>query len=163
MHGEAASALADTAEKLAGARWLTPRAEGKWTPAEIVEHLNLSYETLLRELAGGKGMQVRTKLWQRLLLRFTLMPKLLRGGKFPLARAPRETRPAAANPDPVSAIAAFRERSLRLDALAAEVVASGRRRKLTHAYFGSASVPKAVLLCARHVQHHQKQLAELRS
>lgn len=159
IHLDAAADLAASAERIPSERWMLPRAEGKWSPAETVEHLVLAYDTLLRELAGGPGMALRTKLWQRVLLRFTMVPKLLRGGGFPAgARSPRETRPQSANPDQGAAITGFRDRASQFDAEVAAAMSSGRRVLLTHAYFGKAGLAEAMLLCARHVQHHQKQL-----
>ena len=159
IHLDAAAELVASAERIPAERWMLPRAEGKWSPAEVVEHLTLAYDIILRELGGGPGMMVRTKLWQRIMLRFTLIPKLLRGEGFPAgARAPRETRPQSANPDQKAAVAGFRDRAARLDADVAAAITSGRRIRLTHAYFGSAGLGEAMLLCARHVQHHQKQL-----
>ncbi|HUP48778.1 MAG TPA: DinB family protein [Thermoanaerobaculia bacterium] len=162
LHSEVAASLAASAERIPADRWLTPRAEGKWTPAEIVEHLNLVYDALLRELNGGGAMKIRTKWWHRVLLRWTLVPKLLRGEPFPAgARAPRETRPAAANRDQQAAVLGFRERAARLESSAQEALNSGpRRARLTHAYFGSATVKEGVLLCARHIVHHHQQMKE---
>src|SRR4051812_40127940 len=75
-------------------RWASPIAPGKWTPAEMTCHLLESYRVLRRELAGGPGMQLRLRRLHRLVLRYTLFPRILRRGQFPAgARAPRETRP----------------------------------------------------------------------
>lgn len=158
LHAEAATELVSAAEAIPTDRWLLPRADGKWSPAEIVEHLTLAYDVLLRELGGGPGMQIRTTLWQRLLLRLTLFPKILRGEPFPAnARAPREMRPAMPAIDQPSAIARFRDLAARFDSETREV----RSGRLTHAYFGRSSVQKGVILCARHVQHHLQQLREI--
>ena len=160
IHSQAADALASTAESIPSEAWLAPIGEKKWSPAQIVEHLNCAYDVLTRELEGGQGMVVQTTIWQRILLRIFLVPKLLRGGAFPRnARAPREIRPATANPDQRQAVADFRARAARFDAAATE--ADARGAELTHAYFGHAPVAEGALLCARHVQHHQKQLAAL--
>jgi hypothetical protein len=159
IHAAAAADLIAAAQEVPRDSWMQPRAEGKWSPADVVEHLNLAYDALLKDLDGGGGMKIRTKLWQRILLRYTLVPKLLRGGAFPEnARAPRETRPANTNADQQAAIDTFRQRSERFDSTAAEAVAGGRRVKVTHAYFGRASITEGMLLCARHIQHHLKQL-----
>jgi len=83
LHGQAADALAVKAAGVPADRWLKPRAEGKWSPAEVVEHLNTVYDVVLKEIAGAPGMQIRTALWQRVLLRFTMVPKILRGDGFP--------------------------------------------------------------------------------
>lgn len=155
LHDKAVKELAAAAERVPADRWLTPRAEGKWSPAEVVEHLNLVYDVVLRELSGGAGMQLRTKWWMRVLLRLTIVPKILRGGGFPAgARAPKETRPALSTTDQHELIARFRERAARFAAAAA----ADSTKSITHAYFGAAKVPESVLLAARHIEHHAKQL-----
>lgn len=160
IHANAAKSLAETAASIPADRWLTPRAEGKWSPGHVLQHLNQTYEVLLRELRGGTGMAVQTKLWQRVLLRFTIVPKILRGDGFPSgARAPREIRPAEPAADQDAAIAKFVALSKEFDGVAVKVHASGGA-KLSHAYFGKASVPDSVLLCSRHIEHHTRQLKE---
>lgn len=159
LHSDAAAAVAAAAERIPPEKWMAPRGAGKWSPAQVLEHLSLSYDVLNRELTGGPGMQIRTKLWQRVFLRFTMLPKLMRGGGFPEgARAPREVREPVGNPDQRAAIASFRERAAKFEALADGAQHSGRRVLLTHAYFGRSNVRNAVLLCARHVEHHEAQL-----
>ena len=157
LHTDAVSDLVATASSVPEARWRAPRAEGKWSPAETVEHLTIAYDVLLRELAGGGGMAIRTTLWQRILLRLTLVPKILRDGAFPKgARAPRETRPQMPEHGQAEAIARFRERATRFSETAADP--RHARARLTHAYFGRASVTNTILLCARHIEHHRAQL-----
>ncbi len=159
LHRTAAADIAAAAERIPDDQWPRARAAEKWSPAEVLEHLNLTYEVLLRELAGGEGMKIRTKWWQRHFLRFTVMPKILRGGSFPArAPAPRELRPAVANPDRAAAIAAFRQRADQFTQAAEAAHRNGAPRTLTHAYFGRASIADAVLFCARHLQHHRAQL-----
>lgn len=159
VHSEMASLLAASAENVPPDRWLLPIGEAKWSPAEIVEHLSLGYDVLTGELEGGSGMKIKTSAWQRILLRLWLVPKLLRGGAFPKnARSPRELRPASANPDQRAALKSFREKATRFESLAAGMQGDGSRAQLTHAYFGRAGLAESVMLCARHVQHHQKQL-----
>ena len=155
LHDGAANAFAAAAERVPADRWLAPRAEAKWSPAEVVEHLNLVYDVALRELAGGTGMALRTKFWQRVVLRFTILRKILRGDGFPAgAPAPRETRPALSTTDQGELIARFRERAARF----AAVAAADRDQRITHAYFGASKVPKSVLLVARHIEHHTTQV-----
>ncbi|HYH06397.1 MAG TPA: DinB family protein [Thermoanaerobaculia bacterium] len=156
VHQEAAASVAATIEQIPADVWLRPRADGKWSPADTLNHLLLTYDTLQREMEGGTGMVVITRMWQRVLLRLLLVPKLLRGGAFPKnARAPRELRPTAPPLDQAAAAAKFRARAAAFEAAAEKA----QDRRITHAYFGSASVANGVLLCTRHMQHHQKQLA----
>jgi hypothetical protein len=160
FHSEVAAELVSAAQGVPPQKWLVPRDEGKWCPAQVVEHLNLAYDVLLRELAGGEGMKIRTKFLRRMLLRWTIMPRLMRGAPFPPGvPAPREIRGPVANADQAAAIAAFAERAVRFEAAAAQAQEKGGVR-LTHAYFGKSSVEQGILLCAQHVRHHRKQLLE---
>ncbi len=158
-HGSAVASFASAAEAVAPSAWNVPRAEGKWSPALITGHLIRTYDVLIAEVEGGAGMKVRLPAWKRLFLRLTLMPRLLRGGAFPRAvPAPPEILPTEAPPDPANGAALFRQRARELEA----AVRNARTRKpparITHAYFGAAPLPTAVLFCARHIEHHRAQL-----
>jgi hypothetical protein len=159
LHAAAVEDFAAAAQRIPAAAWLVPRAEGKWSPAEIVEHLNTTYAVVLDELAGGPGMKIRTKWWQRLLLYPTIRRRILTGRGFPPgARAPREVRPATVPADQRGAIAAFRELARKFDEAIADAVSGGRRVRITHAYFGRSSAMTGMLFAARHIEHHRAQL-----
>jgi hypothetical protein len=160
LHDDAVAAYVARARALEELTWSAPLQPGKWSPAEITQHLTLTFEVLTRELRGGPGMRVRVKPLKRLLLRLTLVRRMLRGGPFPRgAPAPRELRP-----EPVpgvtreDALAAMTQRAAAFVELAGRTHAAGRPRSLTHAYFGAMSLPDAMLMSARHVEHHTRQL-----
>src|SRR5215210_7371739 len=137
VHGEAAAAVAASAERIGGDQWSAARAEGKWSPAEVIEHLNLAYDVLLAEMAGGPGMRIKTRPLQRIMLRMMLLPKLLRGQPFPKGiPAPREIRPAVSGADQHAAITSFKAKAQQFDAAAAKAIADGSGVRLTHPYFG---------------------------
>lgn len=69
MHREALGDFVATAEAVAPADWNAPVQEKKWSPAEITEHLRLSYVAVRAELAGQAGMRIRTRWWQQRLFR----------------------------------------------------------------------------------------------
>ena len=161
VHSDVVSSVVSAAEGIAPDRWDVARAEGKWSPAEVVEHLILTYDTMTGEAGGAPGMRLRTKWWPRLLWRFTILPRLLRGAPFPPGvPAPRELRPTVTR-GRSEAIAAFRDRAAKFDAAIASGL--GTPKKLTHAYLGKLSLPDAMLFCARHMQHHEKQLRAIGS
>lgn len=160
FHEQAIAEFAAVAERVPAGEWRVPLAEGKWSPAEVVEHVGLAYAVLHGELEGGPGMKMRTKWWQRLVMRPTILRRILRGGGFPPnVPAPREIRPVAPETDPATAIAAFRERAARFTASVLRAHAGGRPPKLTHPYLGRGPLRHAVLLNARHTRHHLEQLA----
>jgi hypothetical protein len=158
-HGSAVSSFASAAEAVEPTLWHVPRAAGKWSPALVTGHLIRTYEVLIDELAGGPGMRILLPAWKRLFLRLTLMPKLLRGDGFPRrAPAPPEIRPTEAPPDPQSGAALFRQRAQEFETAVQNARVRRPRARITHAYFGAAPLAKAVLFCARHIEHHQGQL-----
>lgn len=158
-HRSVSSAFAAAAEAVAPDAWHLPLSEGKWTPSQITAHLIQTYDVLLRELEGGPGMRVRVRFLRRMLLRLTVMPRLLRGGRFPdRIPAPPEIRPVN-TPDQQEGIALFRQRASEFEATAERVRRQNPRAQVTHAYFGSASIANGVLFCARHIEHHRAQIS----
>jgi hypothetical protein len=156
IHASAAQRFSNSAAAIAADRWLQPVAEGKWSPALIASHLIQTYDIVLSELRGGPGMQIRTSRLMRLALRIVLVPRLLGGGAFPDgARAPKETRPPADPPEQRAAIERFDRMARELDAAARSATPAQR---ITHAYFGAYSVARGVLLCARHIEHHEAKM-----
>ena len=156
VHGSAVAAFASAAEAVEPESWYLPRAEGKWSPAQIADHLIRSYDVLLREIRGGAGMRIRTRAWMRILLRHTYMRRILRGGWFPAGvPAPSEIRPAKEElPGQASAVALFRQRAEEFE----RTVREQPPVRMTHPYFGVLGAEDGVLLCARHIEHHRGQL-----
>jgi hypothetical protein len=136
-------------------RWRTPRAEGKWTPAQETAHVILAYETLLRELRGGQGLALRATPLRRRFYRLIGLTSILWRGRIPVAaRAPRETRPDDVT-DPATTLLA------RLESLTGEfetdVTGAWRERpnaRLTHHLFGTLSLDQAIRLMTVHTRHH---------
>jgi hypothetical protein len=161
LHESAAGEYASAAEALSPEMWATARGEGKWSPAQVTDHLILAYQALQRELSGGPGMALRTTAWQRVLLRLLLVPRLLRGAAFPRgARAPREIRPSEVTQDQRALIARFRDHAERFQAAIQDAHARNPGQRLTHPYFGASSLHDSLVLCARHILHHLRQLPE---
>jgi hypothetical protein len=155
LHARLAEAFIETAAAIPDHRWLQPLAAEKWSPAEIAAHLVTTYDLVTGELRGGAGMAIRTNFLQQILLRLIFGWRILYMGVFPKGiKAPRETRPPAPLPKD-EALSSLRSRREAFDA-AARNASPGQT--LSHAYFGRASVDKGVLLVARHIEHHRRQL-----
>lgn len=146
-------------ERLEDAAWLRAPAPEKWCPGQIAEHLVLSYDALLSELAGGHGMRLRGSWGRRLWIRLRYLPMVLRQGRMPSgAPAVREVRPSEPPRPRVLVVEALRERAARFDRELTRAFEAGGRR-LTHPFFGSLRPPQALKLVAVHLEHHRKQLA----
>lgn len=146
-------------ERLEEAAWERPPAPQKWCPGQIAEHLVLSYDALLSELAGGRGMRLRGSWWRRSLIRLRYLPMVLEQGRMPSgAPAVREVRPPAPPPARAVVVEALRERAARFDRELTRAFEAGGGR-LTHPFFGSLRPPQALKFVAVHLEHHRKQLA----
>jgi hypothetical protein len=157
-HRASVAALVDSLLAVPAAAWHAPREGGKWSPAQVAEHLRLTYVVVNGELAGGAGLRLRSSAFLRLFLRLAYLPRILRTGRLPRpALAPREVRPG---PGPYD----LDEMALALQALAAEferlVVAKGPRAGavVTHHLFGTLSAAQAWRFVAVHNEHHRLQL-----
>jgi hypothetical protein len=158
-HAAAVGSFLRAAGQIAASEWDRPPADGKWSAAEVVEHVRLSFDVMATEVKGGSGMRVVVSPWKAFVLRWLFLPRILRTGRFPRgSRAPKEVRPTPTSADRNEAMARLRVASEELSDACARV-ASPRSRRLTHAYFGPLPLPTVLRLLARHTRHHEKQLA----
>jgi len=159
LHRRAVAELLTAARELDDAAWPRPVAPGKWSPAEIVTHLRMADEAVIRELSGGPSLRLRTPLWMRLPLRLTLKPRLLAGKRFPKGvRAPREARPEGPTAPRAETIERFGSGAARLREALSDVHGRRHRVRLTHPYFGAMSAEETLRFTARHIEHHTRQL-----
>jgi hypothetical protein len=155
LHAQNVAAFLSSVASCADSRWNEPRAEGKWSPAEVAAHLVTSYEVVIGELRGKGGLAIKTSRLQQIVLRLLFGWRILYFGRFPRGvKAPRETRPPAGLPKEV-AIEQFRARAAEFETAARE---AGPGQRLSHTYFGKGKVSDGVLLCARHIEHHRQQI-----
>jgi uncharacterized protein DUF1569 len=159
-HRTALAAFLDAAEALDEPAWRAPWASGKWTRAQIAEHLALAYEALLRELATGEGVRVRGPRWRQTVLRWVVLPHILFHRSLPFrVPAPREMRP----PEVTSSRPELLRRLRALGERFEQEMDRARRRgggSVTHPYFGKVGPVKAMRFVAVHIEHHTRQVAK---
>lgn len=148
----------ETARRVPDSRWDAAPAAGAWSPAQIAEHLRLTYVVVGEQLAGGVGLRVRTPWWIRPLIRWRFLAGILQQGRIPAgARAPREIRPGD-GPFPRASLLA----SLAQEARHTQEALASRWNDhgcvMTHHVFGDLTPPQAMRFAAVHLRHHAKQL-----
>ena len=133
---------------------------GKWSGADILEHLTLAFSANAaafdKALASGTLKARPPKIWQRLLAALVIGL-----GYFPKVETPEATRPQRTIP-PERSVAAFRDALLALDTAMARV---GQRfgddvPAANHPYFAGLSVRQWRKFHWRHAVHHMRQLKE---
>jgi hypothetical protein len=158
-HREALLAFIATAEGVPAGAWNAPRPNDKWSPAQIAEHLRLTYVAVRAELAGQGGLRVRTKWWQQRLFRLLYLPRILNKGRFPKgAPAVREIRPGSGPFDRVQVLAALRREGEEL----IDTVRSGStgKERVSHPFLGALDVFDGMRFLTQHLRHHRAQIAE---
>jgi len=158
-HRAALAAFFDAAERLRDDAWSAPWGPGKWTRAQVAEHLALTYEIAIRELTTGEGLRVRVTGVRQRLLRWVLMPHILFHRSLPIrVVAPREVRPPEVTMPRAALLRRLRELGVRWEAEMERAIGAGGGG-LTHPYFGTIPPVKAMRFMAVHIEHHTRQIA----
>ncbi|HEU5305033.1 MAG TPA: DinB family protein [Gemmatimonadales bacterium] len=157
-HTAAVQEFVQVAHRVPPDAWLHPLSPGKWSPAEVTSHVSEAYAIMQQELRGGPGLRVRLSPWKRLVLRHTLLRRILASGLFPNgARSPAEIRPREVPSDAVGGLAVLETRATAFTSALVEEAAR-RRVRLTHTYFGALPARDALRLMIVHTRHHARQL-----
>lgn len=161
-HHVALAAYLDAAERLSDEAWTRPWKPGKWTPAQITDHLGMTYRTLIQEARGGPGMKMKLTPFRRRLLKTFMLPHMLFHRTFPRAApAPREVRPQGDGLPRPQALAELRVLGEEMEREAERARAAGVQH-VTHAYFGPIDLTRGMRLAAVHIEHHTRQIASVR-
>jgi hypothetical protein len=157
-HEKALAEFLESAEALRPDNWNHAMHAGKWSPAEIVEHVRLSFVALRDSVQGGPKRPPVLTGWKAAIARWFFMPKILRTGRFPRgARAPRETRPRIPSASREEGVAGVRTTARDLEA-ALRSDSDPASHQILHPYFGPIPLPTALHLLAQYTRHHRKQL-----
>ncbi len=142
------------AARAAGASWTTPVRPGKWSPAEVAEHIALTYRESAAVFATGKDMFPAVPFFIRPLARRVAYDPVLRTGKFKPVKTFKSLIPldGAKTPD---------EAAQRIEAALATFEQAARAHgggPLKHLTFGTIDTGDYVRMQGYHSRHHQAQL-----
>lgn len=152
-HHEAIEQVTATARDVSPAIWKTPREEGKWSPAQVVEHLALTYEYNARVLSGTAGKGAPRFL--RPLIRRAFITPALKAGRFTRkGKAPKTFQPGPGSPAPADGIARFTAAASAFES----ALRASRPQAVQHPFFGTLTAIDYLKLQAMHTRHHGAQL-----
>jgi hypothetical protein len=147
--------LVAAAERSA-ATWTTPRAPGKWSPSQVVEHVARGLEEAANVVSGAPSIPM-PPAFLRPLLRLFFFNRILKKGVFPKGfKAHKAMNPTSGPATPAEARVRLEGALARFDQECRRRVASGQHVVSTG--FGTVSVEDLVRYNALHTRHHSKQM-----
>ena len=143
------------AAERSAATWTTPRAPGKWSPRQVVEHVARGLEEGANIVSGAPSIKLLPAFLRPLARLF--FNRTLKKGVFPNGFKAHKAL------DPTSGPATPAEARVRLEAAFARFDQECRRRAasgqhLVSTGFGTVSVEDLVRFNAMHTRHHCKQM-----
>lgn len=143
--------LMTAAERCAG--WATPRAPGKWSPSQIVEHVARALEESAHAAAGEPTRFPTFPAFVRPIVRVVFFNRTVRSGRFPNGRTNKAMNPEAGSATPAEA-------RVRLEAAHAAFDRACRAcgGRFDHSIFGSVIAADYARFQAMHTLHHARQI-----
>ena len=147
--------LVAAAERSA-ATWTTPRAPGKWSPSQVVEHVAGGLDEAANVVAGAPSIPMPPAL-VRPLFRLLFFNRILKKGVFPKGfKAHKALNPTSGPATPAEARVRLEGALARFDQECRRRVASGQH--VVSTWFGTVSIEDLVRFSAVHTRHHCKQM-----
>jgi len=157
---QAVDELLRTAEAAeAEGRWATPRAPGKWSPQQVVEHVAISLEEAANVIAGRPTKLPTLPVILRPARTF-FFKRVLKTGSFARSKTPKSMDPAREAP---AGPATITEARARLDAAFAVFEKACRDRAaagdtIPSGAFGKVSLEDYARFNELHTRHHTQQI-----
>jgi hypothetical protein len=153
----AMSSFLAAAKSVASEQWAQPVAPGKWSPAQIADHVAISYEVAVRVIAGDSKMGSAPR-FVRPIVRAVGFNRILRNGAFPeKLKGPQVFAPSTGHPSYEASAARLEKAVASLESQARDMARAGARG-FDHPIFGRVSVADYVRFSELHARHHESQL-----
>ena len=136
--------------------WSAPCAPGKWSPAQLIEHVARSLEESVNVITGAPSKFPTFPAFLHPVMRIVFFNRVVKNGKCPRAKTSKPFDPDRGPATPgegrtrlMGAVDAF-ENACRARDASGLPASSG--------IFGRVSVSDYVIFQEAHARHHQKQL-----
>jgi hypothetical protein len=141
-----------------GPAWTAPRAPGKWSPSQIVEHVARSLEESANMAAGRPSKFPRLPGVMHPLVRALLFKRVLRKGAFPKAKTNKAMNPVTGPATPTEGRVRLEAAHDKFDAACRQLASHAEPIRTT--IFGVVPVADYVRFMELHTRHHGKQMAD---
>ena len=143
-----------------GAAWTAPRAPGKWSPSQIVEHVARSLEESANVASGRPSKFPTLPAVAHPVVRVLLFKRVLKKEGFPKAKTNKAMDPANGPATPSEGRTRLESAHDKFDVACRQLALRGERMRTT--IFGAVSVEDYVRFMEIHTRHHNKQIADRR-
>ena len=140
----------------AGAVWTTPRAPGKWSPSQVVEHVARIMEESANVAAGRPSKFPTISFLLRPIVRLLVFKRTLWRKAFPKMKAIDAFVPAAGSPTPAEGRVRLQGALTSFEQACRARAASGQDVEST--IFGAVPVADFARFQELHVRHHVQQM-----
>ena len=141
-----------------GTAWTSPRAPGKWSPSQIVEHVARSLEESANMATGRPSKFPKLPAVIHPVVRGLLFKRVLRKAAFPKAKTNKAMDPASGPSTPSEGRARLVSAHQKFDEACRQIASQGERMRTT--IFGAVPVEDYVRFMELHTRHHGKQMAD---
>ena len=141
-----------------GPAWAAPRAPGKWSPSQIVEHVARSLEESANMAAGRPSKFPRLPAVVHPIVRGLLFKRVLRKGAFPKAKTNKAMNPASGPATAAEGRRRLETAHQKFDDACRQIASQPIGMRTT--IFGIVPVEDYVRFMELHTRHHGKQMAQ---
>ena len=152
---DAIGALLSTADGV-GSAWKVPRAPGKWSPSQVVEHVARIMEESAKVAAGAPSAFPTINPFLRPIARVLVFKRILRRKAFLKMKAIDAMDPPTGSPTPREARVRLQAVLTRFDKACRARAAGGQ--DVASSIFGAVAVADFARFQELHVRHHHLQL-----
>jgi hypothetical protein len=154
---EAMDELIATGERT-GPSWTAPRAPGKWSPSQIVEHVARALEESANAAAGRPSKFPKLPAVLHPVVRGLLFKRVLKRAEFPKAKTNKAMNPESGPATPADGRARLETAHKTFDEACRQLASRGERMRTT--VFGAVPVEDYIRFMELHTRHHGKQMAD---
>jgi hypothetical protein len=137
--------------------WTSPRAPGKWSPSQIVEHVARSLEESANMAAGRPSKFPKLPAVVHPIVRGLLFKRVLRKAAFPKAKTNKAMNPSSGPATPAEGRIRLETAHQKFDEACRQTASHGRLRTTI---FGAVPVEDYVRFMELHTRHHGRQMAD---
>ncbi len=145
-----------TAAEAAESRWTTPREPGKWSPAQVTEHVAITFEQAASMMSGEAHGFPSVPFFVKPIARTFVLNRTIKSGTFPSAKTFKAFDPPAGPESPAAARARLMAAHDRY--IAACTACDERDGLIESSVFGRVPSEDYMRFMTLHTLHHRKQI-----